>query len=410
MRTAVISYGSLANQLTSPANGNTLKVNRPNVGRQNHNFNLSANSPFVPAQGLSFPVELGRESSSNTENRRITMTIQDGAPQQQVFFAESNFTNLNDSIKNLRLREGTVAEHISYVNLNERTGRYKNVETANKVATWARDNGFDAVIYTELPSNISTQTALEQKILADPVLKRNTQEYIRNLPTAPSQLQQRILDAVQMTQAEYIASLTADFPERDLLPQCNKPRSQWQNGGIWGPDAAHYPKVEAPRGVNSEQWMRDRIVAVAKRYEQEQLKYKTNDGTGLGKRGHFPVRGHGLDCSNFTSWVYNYGLGIQFSTGVDEQMNPRNYVNTMGPLIKNREPQPGDLLYFKPPAGSNVAHVVIYVGKNSQGKDIVIDSTSGRRHVAVRESSYWANTNNPRYVGFRSPIAQANRA
>lgn len=405
MRTAVFSYGSLANQLNN--HNATLNVRKPEGQHQTGQYNLRHDSPFVPARNLTIPVELGRESAVGTANRRITMTIQNGAPQQQAFYAVSNHTNLNDSIRNLREREGArTAQAISYVNLTNGRRRCTNVETANKISNWARQNGFDAAIWAEFPSNRSREEIL-QRVQEDAVLRENTQAYIQNLPTAPSALQQQILNDGRMTEAEYRASLTADFTERDRLPQCNKPRSQWQNGGIWGPAAAAYPKVQAPEGVDAEKWMRDRIIAVAKRYEAEKLKYKTNDGTALGKRGHFPARGHGLDCSNFSSWVYNYGLGIQFSTGVDEQMNPQNYRVTMGPLVKDRQPQPGDLLYFKPPAGSNVAHVVIFMGKDNRGRDIVIDSTSGRRHVAEREGGYWANTQNPRYVGFRSPIAQA---
>lgn len=199
MYTAVITYGSLANQLAN--HGVILEVERPYEANPSERYNLNIFSPFVPADGLTLPVELGRESSVGESNRRITMTIQNGAPQQQAFYAISRYNNLNDSIKNLREREGTISENISYMkNLNRRncrpTGRYGNAQVAEKIASWATSMGFDGVIWTELPTN-RTKRQILQRVQEDALLKINTQAYIRNLPFIPlqrSSLQQEILN------------------------------------------------------------------------------------------------------------------------------------------------------------------------------------------------------------------------
>ena len=67
----------------------------------------------------------------------------------------------------------------------------------------------------------------------------------------------------------------------------------------------------------------------------------------------------GLDCSNFTGWVYNYGLGIRFTSDVGQQADgpdaPRHRFKKEEPLAK------GDLLFILKKDRSAVSHVVLYV-------------------------------------------------
>mgnify|MGYP003430302528 FL=1 len=71
--------------------------------------------------------------------------------------------------------------------------------------------------------------------------------------------------------------------------------------------------------------------------------------------------GPGLDCSNYTAWVYNYGLGIKFSGDVHRQAD-----GTAGPM-GNWIPAPGpfesgDLIFLHPNGNADIAsHVVIYL-------------------------------------------------
>jgi len=171
--------------------------------------------------------------------------------------------------------------------------------------------------------------------------------------------------------------LSADFAERDQLPQSDAPESTWYTGehGSWGPRAASYPAVEAPPGYPPLSWKRERIVAVAKRY------------IGLAyQHHHIPAwdpagEGKGLDCSNFTAWVYNYGLGIKFTSLIHDQSD--------GPTAPGRRLAPGvpflpgDLLFITTLDRTRVSHVVIWLG----GWEKIIDSHGAG--VRVRDFAGW---------------------
>jgi cell wall-associated NlpC family hydrolase len=187
-------------------------------------------------------------------------------------------------------------------------------------------------------------------------------------------------------------SLTADFAERDKLPQTSIPEADWykldDNGeyiaGGWGPRALTYPKVQIPSntGCDAVTWQRERTLKVALRYLN-----LSNNPLALDYRHHHipawnpPANTHvsgdnddpetndlgawnagpGLDCSNFASWVYNYGLGIKFTSAVRELNKPSLGVPAKA-LPKEGPFQPGDLIYLHPTGNTNVvSHVVIYI-------------------------------------------------
>jgi hypothetical protein len=181
-------------------------------------------------------------------------------------------------------------------------------------------------------------------------------------------------------------SLVADWPARDLLPQASLAPGRWYeqawNGG-WGPRAAPYPAVQAPAGCDPVAWQRARVVAVARRY------------LGLSYRHHHvpawdppaalvgpDAAGPGLDCSNFTAWVYNYGLGLRFTSNVQQQAD--------GPLAPGRvlapgEPYaPGDLLFILRQDRSEVSHVVLYVDDET-----VIDSHGAYGGISAHPRTGW---------------------
>lgn len=164
--------------------------------------NIKPNSPFLPAVGLQLPICLGRISSEGTPRRRITMVLCEQVESKQVYFAESYFRNLEDAIKNLREREG-ISEHysslIGYVDLIDKTNRSRFSLVAERVALWAANNAYDAVIWTDLSAHGITfyPDSTEEEILPyleqDPVLLANTKKYIQDLPNPPSELYRRIL-------------------------------------------------------------------------------------------------------------------------------------------------------------------------------------------------------------------------
>lgn len=167
----------------------------------------------------------------------------------------------------------------------------------------------------------------------------------------------------------YEESLTADFAYRDSLPQTLFPKPLNQGKWRWGPKARVYPPVSVPKGVDAIKWKRDRVIAVAKKYQGLPYMHR-----------HIPSQG-GLDCSNFTSWVYNYGFGIKFSSNVQKQ------AEVAGRKLHPQEKlEKGDLLFIWDPSKKKIKHVVIYIDPKT-----IIDSTITKKAngVAIRHFSGW---------------------
>ena len=150
--------------------------------------------------------------------------------------------------------------------------------------------------------------------------------------------------------------LTYDLGERDRLPEFPNSISS-KLSGKWGPHAFQYPRAMVPAGCDPVKWKRLRVVAVAKRYIG--LPYEHH---------HVPAwqptngKGPGLDCSNFTAWVYNYGLGMKFTSDIQKQSDG---TKAPGRRLKDGDSfEPGDLLFILKKDRSEVSHVVIYVDAN----------------------------------------------
>src|SRR4051794_9555449 len=119
-------------------------------------------------------------------------------------------------------------------------------------------------------------------------------------------------------------TLTADFADRDKIAPSPVPQSEWyleKYRGSWGPRAATFPPVEVPSGVDPIAWKRARVLAVARRYiglpYQHHHIPQWTPPTSWTSKMNAPET-PGLDCSNFTGWAYNYGLGIRFTSDTDE--------------------------------------------------------------------------------------------
>jgi cell wall-associated NlpC family hydrolase len=153
------------------------------------------------------------------------------------------------------------------------------------------------------------------------------------------------------------------FIERNHLPESTVPSDQWYtrnwNEG-WGPAAATY--LPPPEGAPS-------LVTVARRYLGLPYRHHHIPGwdpstTLTGK----PNESRGLDCSNYTSWVYNYGYGLHFSSNIHQQaMMYTQYPNME--RVDRPSPstlpkfQPGDLLYFwreLPSSEREISHVAMF--------------------------------------------------
>ena len=195
---------------------------------------------------------------------------------------------------------------------------------------------------------------------------------------------------------EYEASLLRDFAHRSMLPQTDVPRSQWYSSrmlaSLWGPMPAKYPGIEEtleslPPGTDLTQWKRDRVVAVAKHYIGLPYRHHHIPAWSPKSPDQHGLTGPGLDCSNFTAWVYNFGFGVILNSDVALQaaMKPRpgfavhpgmQRIGAEGPFM------PGDIIYIANPQKTAIVHAIIFIDDGH-----IIDSTDGQ--VAVRHFTGW---------------------
>ncbi|HEX4129377.1 MAG TPA: NlpC/P60 family protein [Pirellulales bacterium] len=165
--------------------------------------------------------------------------------------------------------------------------------------------------------------------------------------------------------------------------------------GVWGPPIRHYP---APEGLDRKSlaWMQQRVIAVAAGFQGHgyQHHHVPDWDPPAGwpwkevKAGH---NGKGVDCSNFTAFVYNLALGIKMTGAVEEQSKelriegPGTGRVTMARRIEKpssydelaKTLQTGDLLFVHPNSGRGISHVVLWVGpigRSPDGAPLVIDS------------------------------------
>lgn len=190
-------------------------------------------------------------------------------------------------------------------------------------------------------------------------------------------------------------------PRDDWRLEAKVPYENWYSRevrkeyGPWGPGPRHYPPVtdqsEAPLS-----WQRQRVLAVACKYIG--LPYQHHHIPAWDPPKGWPWKpvaygrnSKGVDCSDFTSWVYNYGLGIKLDTGIRQQADTEQIAGPGGDgsitvrTLRDdngyedlvRKLKTGDLLYIKNNKGL-VGHVIMWVGEYGRSPDgvpLIIDCT-----------------------------------
>jgi len=208
-------------------------------------------------------------------------------------------------------------------------------------------------------------------------------------------------------------SVKFSFPEQELIGDLLKgPRSDWKDQGEvpyaqwydpskqtrwghWGPSARHY---DPPAGFSSKSadWLRERVIATGLRFTS--YSYQHHHIPDWEPPADWPTdseqktpTGKGLDCSNFTAFVYNQALGIKPTGAVGDQAElttvPGPGKGRSIPVKRIELPadhadyektlMTGDLLFIKSSRG-NISHVVLWVGKIGQspeGVPLILDST-----------------------------------
>ena len=125
--------------------------------------------------GPELPIEFSRVSESR--DSALTLVIDpDNGTRLPTRFAVSERTELETTISDVRNREGTSVDFIGYVNLidhSQRCGVYS--EASQIIREWALSNEFDAVVWTDLPSNFHDQAGIKFTV-------EEAVRYLHNLP------------------------------------------------------------------------------------------------------------------------------------------------------------------------------------------------------------------------------------
>jgi cell wall-associated NlpC family hydrolase len=193
-----------------------------------------------------------------------------------------------------------------------------------------------------------------------------------------------------------------DHTERgDPRRESSTPHEHWyshkvrERFGAWGPEQRHYtllPGLEERQLV----WKQERVIAVGARFVGYEYQHHHVPDWDPPKSwpwkkccaGH---NGKGVDCSNFTTFVYNQGFGIHMSSGIKEQSElhtalegrskEHHAIQRIELPAKYEERQKvlqtGDLLYIRGREDGPVTHVVMWVGSVGQspsGVPLLMDS------------------------------------
>lgn len=204
--------------------------------------------------------------------------------------------------------------------------------------------------------------------------------------------------------------LTADFaapPRNDPREEGVIPYARWyvresyppepdRITVAWGPLARVYPRPTVPAGLDAVAWRRERVVAAAVRLIGFAYQHHHIPSFDPGPDWPWlPVaaarNGKGLDCSNFTSFCYSFGLGVKPPTAIGRQAAMTRVDDLeverlpVEPSLPNapvalsalrKTLAPGDLLFIRNRARTRVSHVVMWVGALGTGSPdpLVIDS------------------------------------
>lgn len=226
-------------------------------------------------------------------------------------------------------------------------------------------------------------------------------------------------------------SLTADFnqsPRNELSFEGQAPPfSEWYKQSAytaadpasWGPTQNFYPVPSIPPGANVTAWQQQRVIAVAQKYigyDYQHHHIPDFDPSGIPNWPWNSVKSGikntpGLDCSNFSAWNYNYGLGLPLFTGVGQQaanitthlgtqtcevVTTSNGTNPIPYEFLLNTLQTGDLLYIRGNNQSrNITHVITWVGPigrtlpppgrttPTSNEPLIIDSHGGTNPVVI---------------------------
>jgi len=146
----------------------------------------------------------------------------------------------------------------------------------------------------------------------------------------------------------------------------------------WGPKPRLYPPLADLDGRPTD-WKRERVIATAARflgygYQHHHIPDWDPPSNWPWKETCAGHNGKGVDCSNFTSFVFNQGFGIKISSDIHSQAQTDHAFEAGHPVRVARVDLPadyaqrqavlrtGDLVYVRGRQGGPITHVVIWIG------------------------------------------------
>jgi len=140
--------------------------------------------------GPVIPIEFSRISTSRIRILTLVIDSKNGTDVTSRY-AISDRRDLTDAICDLRTREGTVMRCIGFVDFINGIERCNVLpKLSDQIRPWALNNGFDAVVWTDLPPNFegefgkkfSLNNAVEYLYSLDENVAKVAREYITNAP------------------------------------------------------------------------------------------------------------------------------------------------------------------------------------------------------------------------------------
>ena len=122
---------------------------------------------------IKFPLNFSRISDSG--QGRLTLVIDKTGEMNNVYYARTSFSNLNNAIHKLKTREKTSNKNIGFINIASDTFRTSLLDDKKiqELVSFAKKNKIDALIWTEIPPNFN-------EVFGKPYSKENAIEYIES--------------------------------------------------------------------------------------------------------------------------------------------------------------------------------------------------------------------------------------
>lgn len=124
--------------------------------------------------GQRLPLEFSRVSTDCRLTLVIDLTHGEWCPTR---FVMSRRTDIDDTICDVRAREGTTSRNIGFVDLGAGTGRGRSGAICSEIRNWCAREGLDGAVWTDLCPNFEDQTGNDYSV-------GNAVAYLEGLPKA----------------------------------------------------------------------------------------------------------------------------------------------------------------------------------------------------------------------------------